>query len=158
MKNLLGALLLLFISTPVHADIHEGEFDIQGWCITGPDNRIGVDPAFNYAVTGKVNPQALAMYTQGREHVHLDDLVKDGYIPNIEATYGHSYIFSGYWVKEHGQDHFRAYVPKSDPGLEEVPCEVALAVNSNTKDQYLPEGVDTEMLRQKGLGADGQTN
>lgn len=151
------AMLTALFATPVHvqAGIDEGEFDIQGWCITGPDFRASDHDDFFNAVTGLVNNGAVL---NDPPHVHVDDLIKDGWIPNKEALYGRSFIFSGYWVADGTQRHFRAYVPKSDNALEEVSCEKALNVTSNTKDQYLPEGTDVEMLRQKGLGSDGQTN
>lgn len=151
-------LALAMPAVPAKADIREGDFEVQGWCITGPDPRMASgDHAFHYAVTGKHNPSA-TVNGNDRDHIHLDDLIADGNIPNAEATYGHAYIFSGYWAKgEDGQNHFRVYVTKDDFGLEEVSCETALQVTPNTKDQYLPEGTDTEMQREHGFGSDGQT-
>jgi len=146
--------LMLLAPTVARADIHQGDFEIQGWCITGPDPRMGHEPDFDYAVTGMVNGDA---NLNDPPHVHLDDIITGGFLPNVEASYGHAYIFSGYWVEHMGQKHFRAYVTKDDKGLEEVPCPVALQVTQNTKDQYLPEGTDVEMQRQHGLGSDGQT-
>lgn len=139
---------LLETVTPVYADIEPGEFDLQGWCISGPD------PVFDDAVTGEHNGDAVV---NARPHVHVTDLISGGFISNKEALYGHAFVFSGYWTKESGQDHFHAYVPKSDSGIEEVSCAKALATNSNTKDQYLAEGVDVEMQRSHGLGSSGQT-
>ncbi len=141
--------LVLFAAPVVHADIEEGEFDIQGWCVSGPD------PVFGDAVVGMHNGDAVV---NGRPHIHVSDLIKDGFIPDRAALYGHAFVFSGYWTKDMGADHFHAYVPKSDAGLEEVSCAKALQTNSNTKDQYLPEGVDVEMQRNHGLGSSGQTN
>ncbi len=150
------ALGLAMLLPPVaHADVHQGDFEIQGVCVTGMDPRAGSDPDFAMAVTGPHNADANA---NDPFHVHLDDLVKDGYLPSAQAAIGHAYIFSGYWVEDGTQKHFRAYVPKSDSGLEEVPCPIALQVTQNTKDQYLPEGVDVEMQRNHGLGSSGQTN
>jgi hypothetical protein len=89
--------------------------------------------------------------------VHLDDLVKDGFIPNAEATYGKGYIFTGYWVEDGHERHFRAYVPKDEPYLEQVDCAKALAITNDTKDGYLLESTDAEKQRQDGMDGEGQT-
>jgi len=148
------AVALTLVPLTAHADIRQGDFEIQGVCVTGMDPRAGSDLDFEHAITGLHNADA---NSNDPFHVHLDDLIHDGFLPSAEAAIGHSYIFSVYWVKEGTQTHARAYVTKDDVGLEEVSCETALQVTQNTKDQYLPEGTDVEMLRQKGLGSDGQT-
>ena len=152
------ALMLVFLPANVSARIEAGEFEIQGWCITGPDPRAdgtAEHHAFDHAVTGLVNAEA---NKNDPPHVHVDDLINDGWIKSKEELYGRSFIFSGYWVEEEGQNHFRAYVPKDDNALEEVSCEKALQVTADQKDGYLDGGVgDLEMQRQHGLGSDGQT-
>lgn len=138
-----------------YADIEDGESEVQGWCITGPDPRAATDPHFQYAVTGQVNEEA---NKNDPIHVHLDDLVKDGWLVSIADSYGHNYILSVYWVHDEAGNHARAYVPKTDRGLDEVTCAEALQATGDIADQYLPRGADVEMLRQKGLGSSGQTN
>lgn len=158
----ISILIALLVYPQAHADIHPGDFELQGWCITGPDPRMGTDHAFHAAVTGQVNASAtINRAPDGADvkHVHLDDLIKDGFIPNVESTYGKSYIFSGYWVEQDGQKHFRAYVPKDEPYLEQVSCEKALSITADTKDGYLDvaPGGDAEQKRQNGMDGEGQT-
>ncbi len=146
----------------VSADVHQGDFEVQGVCVTGLDPRAATDPDFAMAVTGKDESGNYLFSTDANlndpPHVHVDDLVKDGFIKSPQELFGHSYIFSGYWVEDGPQKHFRAYVPNGDAGLEEVPCSVALAITQDVKDQYLAPSVDVEMQRNHGLGSSGQTN
>lgn len=138
------------LPAPVRADIRDGDFEIQGWCVDA------VDYVFDDAVLGRHNPDAV-VNGNNHDHVHVNDLIAGGFIPNREALVGHAFVFSGYWATDGGK-HFHAYVPKDDAGLEQVSCPVALQTTNNTKDQYLAEGVDVEMQRNHGLGSSGQTN
>jgi hypothetical protein len=157
--TMIAFLAMMLVPTTAWADIHPGEFEIQGWCVQGPDPRMGQgNPDFDYAVTGLHNPASSGSVFNDPPHVHVDDLIHDGFIKDPSELYGRAFIFSGYWVEHEGQKHFRAYVPKDDMGLEEVSCETALQVTPDTKDQYLAPSVDTEMQREHGLGSSGQTN
>jgi hypothetical protein len=158
MRYLSALLLLIVMLVPqsAYADIHPGDSELQGWCITGPDPRKGSDPTFEHAVTGYVSGGALE---NDPKHIHLDDLIKDGQLTSVEETYGRSFIFAGYWVADGHQTHLHAYLPKSDRALLEVPCYVALGITGDSQDGYLDvaPGGDKEQKRQNGMDGEGQT-
>jgi hypothetical protein len=136
---------------PVHADIREGDFEVQGWCVTGPD------PVFDDAVAIETNPDALH---NDRKHGHVGDLIKDGFIPNRESLYGRGMVIPIYWTENQDGKHANAYVPTSDKsmGIHFTDCLSATTIPATVVNEYLAPSIDQEAQRQKGLGSSGQTN
>ncbi len=141
-------MLLLPFQSVAHADIEEGSYEIQGWCFDH------MDPVFPDALGGDHNSEAV---TNARPHMHMEWLVKDGFIPSAEYMVGKCAVLFSAWVRdENGALHQMAYVPKTESGLQIVSRHEALNFTDSIVDQYI-EDMDVENARRKGLGSSGST-
>lgn len=131
-----------------HADIRDGDYDVQSICVSGPD------PVFDDAVTGLHQRDVVR---NARFHIHVRDLINDGVISHRDELYGRSFIFSGYWVSDENKaQHFQAYIPKKH-ALEEVTCAEAMQFSAEARKREYVEDMDFEKATNDGLGSSGST-